>query len=338
MGHTVTALDEIRAAIAASDTVLTEGRARLRLARDIASSFPGALRTYASGSIAQYTVNHPVSDGDGGLVLDRRFYPNLGPDGGGEAPQDVADELCALLGPKVRETYPKASCGKSKRGPKLRFGAPLESQDPTVDLVIALTRRDGDGLWIPNLERNTWEASHPEAHVQLLNAGSTALLRTRRRVIRLAKAWNKQYSAPGFSSFNLSMLALEAVTGRQDLATALTTFFTDSAKAVAAGNTKDPAGVSSSIKLLIPRDDAINRLRKAGAALEDALAHEDDESAVRAALARVFWDYVDDPSSKNLNSAVAAMRRRQPVTTATLGLAGPAAAVPATRAYGGPRL
>jgi hypothetical protein len=126
MGHTVDVLDDVRATIAASDTVLTEARDRLRLSRDIASTFPGALRTYASGSIAQYTVNHPVSDGDGGLVLDRRCYPNLGPEGGGEAPHDVTAELCALLGPKLRETYPKASCGKSKRGPKLRFGEPLE--------------------------------------------------------------------------------------------------------------------------------------------------------------------------------------------------------------------
>jgi len=337
MGYTVSILDDVRAAIAASDTVLTEARERLRLVRDIASTFPGALRTYASGSIPQFTVNHPVSDGDGGLVLDRRCYPKLGPEGGGEAPEDVTAELCKLLGPRIRETYEKGSCGRSKRGPKVRFGAPLEDQDPTVDLVVALTRRDGDGLWIPNLEKNTWEPSDPEAHVQLLNTGSTALLRMRRRVVRLAKAWNKQYSTPGFSSFNLSMLALEAITGGQNLANALATFFSHAVDAVAAGDTEDPAHVSSSIKLLIPREDAVRRLRRAAASLDEALAHDDDEDAVRAALAKVFWDYVDDPASEPFTAAVAALRSRRPVTTGTLGLVGPAVAVPPTRAYGGGR-
>lgn len=334
MGYTLDILDDVRAAIAPSETVLTETRARLRLVRDVAETFPGALRTYASGSLGQHTVNAPISDGDGGLVLDRRSYPDLGPDGGGETPKDVADQLCALLGPAVRETYPTATCGRSKRGPKIRFGAPLEDQDPTVDLVVALTRKDADGLWIPNLERNTWEASDPEAHVELLATGGTSLVRIRRRVIRLAKAWNRQYSTPGFSSFNLSMLALEAVTGGQNPTDALASFFSYAAEAVAAGNTPDPAGVSPDIKLLIARKDAVNRLRKAADALAEALEHDDDEAGVRAALAKVFWHYVDDPGTRDLASAAAALGSGRPVTTPALGLAGPVTVLTPTRAYG----
>lgn len=335
MSHTLDILNEVRAAIAASDTVLTEARTRLHLVRDIADTFPGALRTYASGSLPQFTVNHPVSDGDGGLVLNRRCYPELGPEGGGEAPQQVVLDLCALLGPNVCETYRAASCGKSKRGPKLRFADLLEDQDPTVDLVVALTRREGSGLWIPNLETNTWEASDPEKHVELLNTGRTALLRLRRRVIRLVKAWNKQYSTPGFSSHNLSMLALELVTGGQNLADALASYFAHAVDAVAAGDTKDPADVSVPIKLLIPRTDAVRRLRCAAEALEQALEHDDDETAVRAALSRMFWKYINDPTSRSLAGTVNALRRPAPITTAMLGLAGPATVVPSTRAYGG---
>jgi hypothetical protein len=334
MGYTLDQLEAIRTEIAPSDAALAEARTRLRLVRGLAETFPGALRTYASGSIAQHTVNHPVSDGDGGLVLDRRSYPALGPDGGGEQPREVVDDLCALLGPSLREVYPKASCGTSKRGPKLWFSEPIDAQDPTVDLVVALTRKHGHGLWIPNLERNVWEASDPEAHVELLASGSTTLVRTRRRVSRLAKAWNKQFTTPGFSSFHLSVLALESVTPGRNLADALYSFFVDSASAVAAGGTLDPAGVSAPIKLLIGRAAAANRLQKAADGLAAALENDNDEFGVLAALAKVFWKYVDDPTTPHLSGAVAAMQQRKPITTATLGLAGPAVGLAPTRAYG----
>lgn len=334
MGFTEDLLDEIRAEIAPSDIVLAEARERLKLTRKIAERLPGSLRTYASGSLPQFTVNHPVSDADGGVVLDRRSFPHLGPDGGGEAPSDVVAELCALLGPGLREFYKNAVCGTSKRGPKLYFGAPVEEQDPTVDLVCALTRRSADGLWIPNLETDTWEASDPEKHVELLNTGSVALLRVRRRVVRLAKAWNKQFVKPGFSSHNLSLIALEAVTGGENLADALAGYFAHAAQQIAEGDTRDPAGVSKDVPLLISRDVAVARLERAAAELADALADDDDETAVRSALAKVYWKYVDDPVAPSLGTTVTGLQS-PPITTSMLGLAGPTLPVRATRAYGG---
>jgi hypothetical protein len=124
VGRTDDYLTSVRSAIAADDIVLAEARARLALVRNIAIDFPGALRTYASGSLPQHTVNHPVTDGDGGLVLNRVNYPELGPEGGGETPNGVASDLCGLLGPEIRKTYPKARCGSSKPGPKITVGDP----------------------------------------------------------------------------------------------------------------------------------------------------------------------------------------------------------------------
>jgi hypothetical protein len=117
MGLTEDLLDEIRAEIAPSDTVLAEARERLKITRKIAELLPGSLRTYASGSLPQFTVNHPVSDADGGVVLDRRSFPHLGPDGGGEAPSDVVAELCALLGPGLREIYVNACAARRSAAP-----------------------------------------------------------------------------------------------------------------------------------------------------------------------------------------------------------------------------
>jgi hypothetical protein len=336
LGHTDDLLNDVRRRIAADDPVLDEGRTRLHLVRDIAAGFLGALRTYASGSLAHHTVNHPVTDGDGGLVLDRRRYPQLGPEGGGASPTEVTEELCHLLGPAVRETYPNARCGTSKRGPKLWFGQPLNEQDPTVDLVVALTRREGPGLWIPNLKKGTWEASDPEQHTALLNGDTVALRRTRRHVIRLAKAWNKQFSQPGLSSFNLSAIALTSVGPGVGLARCLQQFFATAVASLAIGTTPDPAGVSAPLKLLVPRATVVRRLQAAADNLAEALAQDDDQLAVQTALHRVFWDYVDKPAGGQLASAIAALRPRTPVTSTALGLAGPPALVVPTRAYGDP--
>ncbi|MHC3449537.1 nucleotidyltransferase family protein [Streptomyces prasinus] len=337
MGYTHDVLDDIRSQIDAHAEPLAEARNRLALVRSAATAFPGSLRTYASGSLAQHTFIHPVGDGDGGLVLDRRVYPRLGPDGGGETPADIAAELCGLLGPAVREVYPNARCGTSKRGPKLTFGQPTDGQDPTVDLVVALTRKDAPGLWIPNLKNDTWEASDPERHVELFTSGSLSLQRTRRRVVRLLKAWNKQYSVPGFSSHNLTVWAWEFIEPGMGMATALSTVLTKAARRVDSGNaTVDPAGVSPNVRLFVPRDTASRRLHTAAAGLDEALAHDDDRDAVLSALSRVFYKYIDDPSSRSLAQKIGALRQPGPVSSGLLGLSGPPVAIPAVRSYGTP--
>ena len=334
MGHSDDVINGVRNQIDASTAPLGAARDRLNLVKKIAEGFPGALRTCSSGSIAHHSMIAPVTDGDGGVVLNRRIYPALGPDGGGEAPREVTEKLCVILGPEIRLTYPGARCGTSKRGPKIRFGEPVEGQDPTVDLVVALTRREGTGLWIPNLKKNTWEASDPERHTALFNGGSAALRRTRRQVIRLAKAWNRQFSEPAFCSFHLSALALESVQGGLGLPAALGQFFTDAAASLRRGSTADPAGLSPPLKLRVSRDAAIARLDKAGEAVGRALAHNSDLAAVRASLAVVFWDYIDAPEVSSLAAAVGPLRQRGPVTTTALGLTGAAALVKPARAYG----
>ena len=334
MGYTEEVLHNIRTQIDAHPEPLHEARSRLELVRMIAITFQGALRTYRSGSLAQHTFIHPVSDGDGGLVLDRRVYPELGPEGGGETPAEVTTNLCGLLGPAVRETYPKARCSTSKRGTKITFGQPVDDQDPTVDLVVALTRKEGAGLWIPNLKTNRWESSDPERHVELFTSGGESLRRTRRRTIRLLKAWNKQYNEPGFSSHNLTVWAWEYIEPGMGMPTALSTVLTEAAGRVDAGKaTPDPAGVSPNVKLLVSRNVAARRLHTAAEAIAEAIDHDDDRNAVLSALSRMYYNYIDDPTSDGLAGKVAALRRGS-VTTATLGISGQSTLVRPTRAFG----
>jgi hypothetical protein len=334
MGYTEDILHDIRRQIDAHPDPLAEARARLELVRTIAITFPGALRTYRSGSLAQHTFIHPVGDGDGGLVLDRRAYPELGPEGGGETPAEVTTDLCSLLGPAVRETYPNARCSTSKRGPKITFGQPVDDQDPTVDLVVALTRKEGAGLWIPNLKTNRWEASHPGRHVELFTSGGDGLRRTRRRTIRLLKAWNKQYNEPGFSSHNLTIWAWEFIEPGMGIPTALSTVLTEAAARVDAGKaTPDPAGVSPNVKLVVSRMPASRRLHTAAEAVAEAIEHDDDRNAALSALSRMYYTYIDDPMSDGLAGKVAALRRSS-VTTAMLGISGQSTLVRPARAFG----
>jgi len=338
MGHTDDILSDVQGQIAADDDVLAEARNRTKLVLEIALGFPGARRTFRSGSLAVHTFNDPVTDGDGGVVLDRRYYPSLGPDGGDEIPNGIVSKMCALLGPEVRKSYPNARCHTSKRGPKMLFGAALKGQDPTVDLVVALDRSGADGLWIPHLEKKRWDASHPEQHVNLLNAEPVSLRRLRRRVIRLLKAWNKQWTDPAFSSFHLSVLALIYVEPGMSVGTALRTVFEKAAKYLGTGsNTQDPASVSPPVKLLLDRPVAVDRLQKAATNMARALDHDDDKQIVQAALNRVFRDYVDPPAGDSLGSTVGGLRGITSVGTALLGLSPSAQTVPTTRrAFGGP--
>lgn len=341
MGYTQEMLDKVSEKIAAPEAPLKEARVRLALVRATANGFEGALRTYQSGSLAHHTVIDPVSDGDGGLVLDRVKHTTLGPEGKGESPSEIVSKICGLLGPELRKTYPNARCSTSKRGPKISFGQPVslpnsrEAQDPFVDLVVALTRREGSGLWIPNLEKNTWEASDPEKHAELISSGTVTLVAKRRRVIRLLKAWNKQFTKPAFSSFHLTVLAHEHVVAGQSEAEALRAVFTEMTKELERGDsTKDPAGVSQPLKLLESREIALVRARAARDRLNEALENDSDEEKVALALSRLYSQYISAPPGDVTSKAVSAIRRGGPIAASVVGLTTSRAVIPVARSYG----
>jgi hypothetical protein len=330
-------LNEVRTQIEARPEALTEARTRLQLVRNSASSFYGALRTYPSGSLAVHTMNEPVTDGDGGLVLNRNYYPSLGPDGAGEAPGDVVDDLLDHLRPRIRVTYPNATMHTSKRGPKIYFGQPVDGDDPTVDLVVAMNRKEGAGIWIPNLEKGTWEPSDPEKHVALLNGDLPGFRSTRRKIIRLAKAWNKQYTNPGASSFEISVWAYEFVEPGQGVARGLWALFDKAAARLEAGApTKDSAGVSPNLKLLIDATTMATRLRKAADQMAKAVASE-DEDEIREAMSIVFNKYINAPATSALKAAATLLRTNRTVAASALGVGVAATTGAAYRAYGGRR-
>ncbi len=326
-------IEEIRKQIAADDAALVEARRRRDAVRAAAQTFSGALRTFRSGSLATGFVNHPVADADCGLVLDRRCYTNLGPDGGGELPYTIVDRIHDHIRPVLRLTDPAVSIRKMKRGLLVGFNAPLDAeQDPTVDLVVALNRREDDALWIPNLDRNRWDPSHPEKHVDLFTSGSPELRRTRAQVARLAKAQVKQFSPPTLSSFNVAALVWEAIQQPEPLFSALRRLFAHAAATLPWRLTCDPAGVSDPIPIPDDLDTEViaHCLQQAASGLEQAIEAGNDEEKVLLALAKVFPNYLEKPSVLKERSRMASkLRRAAPVALSGLGT------VPPTTSYGG---
>ena len=339
MGETANRIEDVEKQICADDVALEEARRRRRVVLGICARFGGVLGTYVSGSVAMGVVNDPVEDADGGMILDRRQFPGLGPDGDGETPDEVVGDLHEFLGPEVRETWPKATVHDMKRGVTVRMHAPLWSgADPYVDVVVAMSRRNAAGLWIPNLAAGCWDASHPQCHVSLMATGSRALRRTRARVVRVGKAWNKQYSEPALSSFNVVALALECIHAPLPIDQALLCFFEHAVASLAIRRTEDPANMSAPIKLETTKDVAVARLRAARDHLATALDHDTDLQVVAEELHQVFLDYLPDPGGLSSKGAVAGLLRNGTPrfrTTAT-GLA-VAGAVTPKRSFGGTR-
>ena len=101
MQNTASYLNDVHAELAPSDDTLAAARSRRDEVLAEARSYSGALRIYISGSIAHRTANQDT-DADCGVVLDRRSYPRLGPDGEREGPNQIVEDVRELLRERLK--------------------------------------------------------------------------------------------------------------------------------------------------------------------------------------------------------------------------------------------
>jgi hypothetical protein len=348
MGYTERLLDDVRAQLAPNDAVLKEARERRDLVRSAAESFHGTTGSFASGSLAHATANCPIHerdrglDADCGVKLDRRSHPTLGPDSrDNDGPTAIVEEVRNHLRPKVLAEYPLAAFKITKRAILINFNAPLlTGEDPTVDLIVGLERRNKPGLWIPNTEAERWDPSQPEKHTQLLTADPKDLRVVRARVIRLAKAENKRAGTPPLCSFNLEALGLMFVERGMDEPLALQTLWARGADDLKRRLTPDPAGVSPPIKVT-DRQTAADRLRMAAHILAMALAVDDDERLARKRLARLWPDFIAvEPGGTTKARTAARLRSRSEMSITPAGMlsTGAGQQLKSVRSFGDPRL
>ena len=335
MPYTGTILDEIRSRVAPDDDTLKAAKGRRDDALSCASNFDGVARTYASGSIAHGTANSGL-DADCGIVLDRRTWTTLGPDGNDVGPCEVVEDVREFVRTSLKGTYPDIKSRLTKRAIALNVHEELSNGlDPSVDLIVGLQRADG-GLWIPNLKSDSWDASDPICHTKLLTADPKSLRVTRARVIRLGKCWNSQYSTPGMCSFNIEALALASIEEGVGVAQGLAALFKYAVVDVRAHNTPDPADVSKPIKLKIERDVMVDRLESARDLIQKSLDNDADETIVRATLAGLFWKHLEPPAGTASKVAMANELRggNAGVRMGAALTAGVGAALKTGRAYG----
>jgi hypothetical protein len=305
-------VESILRQIAVRKDVLDESKRRRKLICQIAMDHEAARRYFFSGSIAHGTQNAPLGDADCGLVLNRTFerFRSFGPDapGVGEGPEAFIQDFAAFINPRVRSAgYPDAYVDLSgNRALKFEFNQPIEFDelgpvDPYVDLMLGLTRRDGEGLWIPNRKRQWWDAAHPEMHTWLMTERDPEPERVHRvHVVRLTKRPVKRDDTiPGRTQvmcpWNLSALALDLVSEKKPLATALAEFLEGASDEIAYGLTEDPAHVADPIKLPdgVSTETASIRLAEMGEIVRLSIQAESVAEA-RRVLSSLFGVEIDE--------------------------------------------
>lgn len=339
---TVTELfDEARKRIAVEDDVLKEARKRRDEIRDIVEEEFDTLRTFGSGSLAHGTQNDPLNDADAGVVLNRRVYEDLGPNGDG--PCAVVEEVRGVLRTRLKEEYPNVRFYTGgHRAIRINF---MESIQPggdyfTADLIVAI-RLDEGGLYIPDLDDDGWDPSDPERHVELIVARNKKTDSRFARILRLAKHANARHGKT-IVSFNVVALGLEAITEKVSLPEGLALFFRYAADSLDAGLTEDPADVSGPIKVNVSRrKDAANKFKDLAELAEQALDLDADGQTAQAQRnwSQVLPGAIDPPEEEDLKSELAAELRKgnERVRQAAGGMTVSGTAgigVPSTRAYG----
>lgn len=335
--HAEQVLDVVRRQIAPEDNVLKAARERRDLVKTEAMKFRGTARCFNSGSVAHGTANNPVNDADCGVVLDRRHHGTLGPDGAGVGPAAVVNEMVEAITPAIRRRFPAVTIETTKRAILVEVHEPVGDEDPSVDLIVGLSRKEDEALWIPHLDADRWDPSDPEEHTRLLTADPSDLRVHRARVLRLAKAavcndGDKRVMC----SFNIEALALTHVTVvPPTLAEGLEAFFVGASASIRRELTPDPAGVSKPIKLPegISREDAARRLGFFGTCVAEARLASSEADALKA-LAKIYGPQLPAASQSQKSRIADELRRgeRSSVLTGAFGAA--AATLKPTRSYG----
>ncbi len=267
-------INEMLVATKPTKEAIDEARARRDLVKTAAMTYDGALSFIKSGSLAHFTANGTISDADGSLVLDRRTYHEYGPDGDGTGPTDLVTGVAEVIRDTVTQVYPNVYISTNhKRAIYFRFREPLpDGQDPTVDLVIGLNRKDEPGIWIPNLDDDNWDASDPAKHTEMVKERRRSTNHISSKVVRALKLFSKQWDQELLTSFHWTALMLEAYPKQKPLIEGVIDTLNHAVAALENGGTDDPAGVSGLIHLPTGRERSvvISRIRNAASNLQQA--------------------------------------------------------------------
>lgn len=298
-----------------SQDAIDEARARRDLVKAAAMTYEGALSFIKSGSLAHFTVNGNVSDADGSLILDRRIHAKYGPDGDGVGPSELIMDVAEYVRDTVKQVYPDVYISTNhKRAIYFRFRQPLEDgQDPTVDLVIGLNRKDLPGIWIPNLDDDNWDPSDPGKHTELVKARRQSTNHASSKVVRTLKLYSKQWDNELLASFHLTALMLEAYPKQKPVIEGVIDVLNHAAVSLEESDTDDPAGVSDPIQIpsYRARSVVLGRISNAAVKLQKAYdVRDDNEEALDEVVALFGEIFAKSAAREALEGATVTVRRK----------------------------
>ncbi len=319
-----TVIEEILDEIRVPKPILDEAKDRRNQVLEIADDHPAGRAPFRSGSVAHGTGNKPLEDADGGEMINRRYeeFRVYGPDGSGEGPTRFVESFRALIEREVRRTYPNATATTvgQKRSIKIEFHAPVDFDewgevDPYVDFIVGLgIADDSTGIWIPNLETDSWDPGDPQYHTYLMTKKDPRELSIyRAKILRLAKRAVKRDAANGgvavVCSWNRSALALEYFEEVTTLSEGLERFLAYASDQIALILTPDPSDViTDPIKLPkgVTQQQASARLAEMAAVVRGANSQLSVAGA-RTELSGIFGDEIKAVSARegrNLRNAL----------------------------------
>lgn len=195
------------------------------------------LDSFLTGSYSRNTMIAPLAEADIDIffVLDNRYFHHYHEQNGGQA------GLLDLVKRTLRRTYTRTpDISRNGQAVTIRF------DDFTVDVVPGFNRQGG-GYLIPNSIRQSWLATDPKKHVELISNANKVHGGNFVPLVKMIKGWNRTNSKY-FNSFHLEVLALQILDGVtiSDLPSGVRFYF-DKARALVRQQNPDPAGYGGDV-------------------------------------------------------------------------------------------
>jgi len=244
------------------------------------------LDSFLTGSYARSTMIAPLKEADVDIfvVLDPKYYTHYNGQNGGQG------GLLDLVKRTLRKTYTRTP-DISRNGQAVT----IQFEDFVVDVVPGF-HRQGGGYLIPNSITQTWLATDPKKHVDIVSAANQTHGSNFIPLVKMLKGWNKTRGGY-FRSFHLEALALQILSNVTitDMPSGVRYFF-DKARDLVTKQNPDPAGYGDDVGKYISGDKIQEASSRLQTAYERAIRAEDCDSRgyPRQAIeewAKVFGDY-----------------------------------------------
>jgi hypothetical protein len=221
---------------------------RQQSVRSVMNAGMEVVNSFLTGSYSRNTMIAPLAEADVDIfvVLANKYFHNYdNGQNGGQA------GLLDLVKRTLRRTYTQTpDISRNGQAVTIRFS------DFAVDVVPAFNRQGG-GYLIPNSRTQSWIATDPKRHVEIVGAANQAHDGDFVPLLKMIKAWNKKNNKY-FGSFHLEVLALTILNGVKisDYPSGVRFYF-DKARALIGQKNPDPAGYGGDVGSYINTQEKI---------------------------------------------------------------------------------